>query len=411
MSVFDPMSAPRPSPARPSFYADPASMRVCLIYDCLYPHTVGGAERWYRNLAERLRDDGHAVTYLTLRQWGRSEGAGVDGIDVVAVGPRMALYGSKGTRRVLPPLAFGAGVLWHLLRHPRSFDVVHTASFPYFSLLAAASVRRVCGYTLVADWHEVWSDSYWREYLGRLGWVGSAVQRACVRARQRAFCFSDLHGRRLQALGLRGEPTVLRGEWAGPLGRPDPAPADPVAVFAGRLIPEKRAPALVGAVAMAAAGRPGLRGSIYGDGPDRDAVDEAIEAHGAGGVVSAPGFVTRDELDEALRHALCLVLPSRREGYGLVVVEAASMGVPSVVVAGPDNAATELIEEGVNGFVAATVEAEDLAAAILAIADAGQDLRDSTADWFDRHSEQLSLGRSLQTVLESYGQPESNSPA
>ena len=29
-------------------------MRVCLIYDCLFPYTVGGAERWYRNLAERL---------------------------------------------------------------------------------------------------------------------------------------------------------------------------------------------------------------------------------------------------------------------------------------------------------------------------------------------------------------------
>ena len=31
------------------------------------------------------------------------------------------------------------GVLWHLLRHGRRYDVVHTASFPYFSLLAAAA--------------------------------------------------------------------------------------------------------------------------------------------------------------------------------------------------------------------------------------------------------------------------------
>ena len=46
------------------------------------------------------------------------------------------------------------------------------------------------------------------------------------------------------------------------------------------------------------------------------------------------------------------MLPSRREGYGLVVVEACAAGTPSVVVADPDNAATELIEEGVNGFVA-----------------------------------------------------------
>ena len=40
--------------------------------------------------------------------------------------------------------------------------------------------------------------------------------------------------------------------------------------------------------------------------------------------------------------------------YGLVVIESAVQGVPSVVVAGPDNAATELIEDGVNGAVAPT---------------------------------------------------------
>ena len=50
-------------------------MRVCLVYDCLFPYTVGGAERWYRNLSERLAADGHDVTYLTLRQWYRNERA------------------------------------------------------------------------------------------------------------------------------------------------------------------------------------------------------------------------------------------------------------------------------------------------------------------------------------------------
>ena len=113
-------------------------MRICLVYDCLFPHTVGGAERWYRNLAERLAADGHEVTYLTLRQWDRGVDPGVNGVDVRVVGPRMRLYSGSGRRRMLPPLVFGAGVLWHLLRHGRRYDVVHTCSFPYFSLLAAA---------------------------------------------------------------------------------------------------------------------------------------------------------------------------------------------------------------------------------------------------------------------------------
>src|ERR1700683_491078 len=163
-------------------------MRICLIYDCLFPHTVGGAERWYRNLAERLAGEGHEVPSLPPRHWGRGAGAGVPVVAVRAVGPRMSLYAGPGHRRVLPPLVFGAGVLWHLLRHGRRYEVVHTCSFPYFSLLAAALARRRGRFALVVDWHEVWSAAYWREYLGPLGGrVGETVQRLCARVPQRAF--------------------------------------------------------------------------------------------------------------------------------------------------------------------------------------------------------------------------------
>src|SRR5690349_13606255 len=104
-------------------------MRVCLVYDCLFPYTVGGAERWYRNLAEALAAEGHEVTYLTLRQWERGPAPRIaDGVEVVAVGPRMELY-TGGRRRILPPLVFGLGVLWHLLRRGRRYDVVHTGAF------------------------------------------------------------------------------------------------------------------------------------------------------------------------------------------------------------------------------------------------------------------------------------------
>jgi glycosyltransferase involved in cell wall biosynthesis len=377
-------------------------MHVCLVYDCLFPWTVGGAERWMRNVGEALAENGHEVTYLTRRQWPEGDEPDVPGVRVVAVSPPSELYGADGKRRIAPPLRFGAGVLRHLMRHGHRYDVVHTASFPYFSLLAAALARGRGGYRLVADWHEVWSRSYWREYLGHLGWAGALVQRACARVRQRAFCFSHLHAERLRREGLRGEVTVLRGEWPGSLERPEPAPADPVVVFAGRLIPEKQAPAVVAAVASAARRMPALRGVVYGDGPELEAVHAEIVRLGADDLVSAPGFVSAEELDDRLRRALCLLLPSRREGYGMVLVEAASLGVPSVTVAAPDNAAVEHIEEGVNGFVAPSTDPERLAEAILAVAEGGAALRTSTADWFAANARELSLHTSLERVLESY---------
>jgi glycosyltransferase involved in cell wall biosynthesis len=379
-------------------------MRVCLVYDCLFPHTVGGAERWYRDLAERLAAEGHEVTYLTLRQWDRGEHPQIDGrVRVVSAGPRMALYTDDGRRRILPPLVFGLGVLAHLLRHGRRYDVVHTCAFPYFSLLAAALVRPAMGFGLVVDWFEVWSRAYWREYLGPLGGrVGELVQRLCALVPQRAFCFSELHAARLRREGLRGPVTVLRGLYAGNTVPATPRAAEPVVLFAARLIPEKQVTLAVAAMALAAKRIAGLRGEFLGDGPERAALDAAVSAHGLQGVISARGFTDAATVDAEMRRAMCMLVTSRREGYGLVVVEAAARGTPSVVVAGKDNAATELIEEGVNGFIAASSDPETIAATIARVHDAGIELRESTARWFAENAEQLSLESSLRKELESY---------
>ena len=378
-------------------------MRVCIVYDCLYPYTIGGAERWYRSLAERLATTGADVTYLTLRQWEEGATPDLPGVRVVAVGPKLDLYTPSGRRRVLPPLRFGFGVLVHLLRHGGRYDVVHTASFPYFSLLAAGVSRRRGRFRILVDWHEVWTRAYWNEYLGPFGGrVGWWVQRLCLRVPHRAFCFSRLHERRLRELGLRGELTLLEGQYAEDGGVETPETALPVAVYAGRFIPEKQVPELVPALARAREQIPELRGELYGDGPDRSEVLRAIAAKQLDGAISAPGFVDADVLEQALASALCLLLPSRREGYGRVVVEAAARGVPTVVVEGPDNAATELVEEGVNGAVARSAAPDDLAAAIVRVHWAGDALRRTTLDWFRANAERLSLDRSLELVSRVY---------
>ncbi len=173
-------------------------------------------------------------------------------------------------------------------------------------------------------------------------------------------------------------------------------------LFAGRLIPEKRAPNLVRAVALAAAGVPGLRGVIFGDGPERERVDAEIASLAQPGLVSAPGFVDAATLHEALRRAAVMVLPSRREGYGMIVVESAACGTPSVVVREPDNAAVELIEEDVNGFVAASAQPAALAEAIVRAHAGGEALRTRTREWFAANAKRLSLEQSLETVLATY---------
>lgn len=378
-------------------------LRICLVYDCLYPWTVGGAEHWYRQLAEGLAAAGHEVTYLTRRQWGEADAPRLPGIDVVAVSKREPLYTADGRRRIAEAVRFGGGVLRHLRRNRGRYDVVQTASFPYFSLLAARAAQRHDDFRLVVDWHEVWTLGYWQEYLGPLlGRVGHRIQRRCIRMPQQANCYAHLHIERLRAEGLQGPINLIKGMYTGDMEPKPVRDADPLVIFAGRHIPEKRVPALIPALVEARKRLPNLEAIIFGDGPELAEVRRQIAAHHAASWVQTPGFVESAELESAMSRATCVVLPSRREGYGMIVIEAAAYGTPSVVVADPDSAATERIEEGVNGYLAPSVKPGDLADAIVRVAEDGRPLRDRTSRWFSEHARELSVACSMRDLLDDY---------
>ena len=74
-------------------------------------------------------------------------------------------------------------------------------------------------------------------------------------------------------------------------------------------------------------------------------------------------------------------------------------------MAGPDNAAVEFIEEGVNGFVSASAAPDRLGEALLRVYRGGADLRQSTAAWFNEHARELSLDNSLEIVAAGYPAP------
>ena len=380
-------------------------MRILLVYDCLYPNTVGGAELWLRELAERLGRE-HEVTYVTRRQWARGQNPDVAGFKVVAVSPAAALYTPGGRRRLLPALAFGAGVLAHLARRRGSYDIVHCLSYPYFSLLGArlALLGRRGRPSLFGEWLECLSPAWWRAYAGRVaGSLGLALQRLCARVSPVALVFSDHTASRLRESGFKGRLVRLPGLLSEEAVAEGETPRDDeLVLFAGRHTPDKRPLAAVEALARARGRRPGLHAVIVGEGPERPRVLERIRELGLEDSVQAPGFVERAELEGLLGRAACLLAPSLREGFGMAVLEAMARGTPAVVCEAPDNAAAELIEPGVNGRLSADSSPEALAAALLQVLEAGPELRASSREWFRRHGERLSMAESLEAVERLY---------
>ncbi len=140
-------------------------LRICIAYDRLYPWSIGGAERWYRRLAERLASDGHRVTYLTTRQWSVGDEPCVPGVRVIAIAPDDDLY-DRGHRRLGPVLRFGLALWLHLLRFGSHYDAVHTSAMSSWGALGAATLAGARRYQLVLDWWEIWPWAYWRGYLG-----------------------------------------------------------------------------------------------------------------------------------------------------------------------------------------------------------------------------------------------------
>jgi glycosyltransferase involved in cell wall biosynthesis len=179
---------------------------------------------------------------------------------------------------------------------------------------------------------------------------------------------------------------------------PEEAP-DPYVLFIGRHIADKRLDALPPALAVARRDAPRLRALVIGTGPETGRARAAAKAAGVADAVEFVGRVDDDELERLLAGAAVLVNPSAREGFGLVVAEAAAAGVPSVVVAGEDNAAAELVIDGVNGFVAADAGPDSLGGAIRAAVVAGEPLRSSTAEWFAAERGRTNLARSVDEIL------------
>jgi glycosyltransferase involved in cell wall biosynthesis len=177
----------------------------------------------------------------------------------------------------------------------------------------------------------------------------------------------------------------------------------PTVIYAGRFIPEKRIELLVEALALVRESIPGLRARLIGSGPTRDAVIARISALSLDAIVDCPGFLPTDAVDKAIREAVCVVQPSSREGYGMVVVEASACGVPAVVIAGEDNAASELVEDGRNGFVVPQPDPALLAEAIVKCGSGKEALRRETLSWYRQNRDRLSSESSLRAVIRDYG--------
>jgi glycosyltransferase involved in cell wall biosynthesis len=136
----------------------------------------------------------------------------------------------------------------------------------------------------------------------------------------------------------------------------------PRVIFVGRLAPEKDLSTWLAVARAVSRQHAAARFEIVGDGPERARLEQEAEKLGLGHVLSFTGFVPHARLGEVYARAAVLLLTSRAEGFGCVLVEAASQGVAAVStsVAGP----RDIIIHGVTGFLHEPGDVDGLARSV-----------------------------------------------
>ena len=142
------------------------------------------------------------------------------------------------------------------------------------------------------------------------------------------------------------------------LGPVEPLPAESSALFVGVLERYKDVDGLADAWRLAAPRLPGVTLRIVGTGTRTHAVEGLVQSEWT-------ASVPNDEVAGLLDAATALVLPSRSEGLGRIVVEALCRGRP--VVATSVGGITDLVRDGENGLLVPSRDPRALADALVQV--------------------------------------------
>ena len=283
----------------------------------------GGSEMYLQRIGAQLAESGVEVTLRTARYPGAARRETVDGVQIQRVGGRYSVYVWAGLAMAAARIGLGP------LRRVRPDVVVDTQNgLPFLSRLVYG--RRVV--VLVHHCHrEQWPVA--GRVMSRIGWFVESQVSPRVHRRNQYVTVSLPSARDLALLGVNSDHVVVVRN--GVDAAPDealtmPRSETPRVVVLSRLVPHKQIEDALGAIARLRERTPGLHLDVLGGGwwaqrlvdhADRLGISDSVTFHG--------------HVDDATKHAVLQrswvhMLPSRKEGWGLAVIEAGQHGVPTI---------------------------------------------------------------------------------
>jgi glycosyltransferase involved in cell wall biosynthesis len=344
-------------------------MRVLMVVRQFHPW-IGGTEKQAQKLAEKLIELGVKVKVVTgWWQRGTRRKEMIGKIPVFRNFTSWSMLGIKGLRKfggyiyILSLFSF----LW---RHRGRYDLIHVhkLSYPAFPCVIAGRLLRKKTLVKIANSGPYSDIRRMRENY--LLW-GQERMLASTLTADRIIAVNNQIVNELKEAGVPSGRIVLipNGvELDSTMCKTDYSLNDPVTIiFTGRLHPQKGIDVLIRAFHQAIDARPEMdwRLSIIGEGPLRHELERLTVRMGIASNVKFWGPI--HNVSNHLVMADIFALPSWAEGMSNSMLEAMALGLPCV--ASRISANKDLIEHGEQGLLVAPGDANDLAKAIICLAD------------------------------------------
>jgi glycosyltransferase involved in cell wall biosynthesis/O-antigen/teichoic acid export membrane protein len=340
---------------------------------------AGGAEVATHEVAKRWVDWGHDVTLLTSKFPGAPGTEVLDGVLIRRLGSlRNGSFHLLVQRELARVRGFDAII-----------DEINTA--PFLTPLWRRRLPRI-----VALIHQLADDVLEAELPRPIAAFGRWLEPRALRLYRNVpvVTVSDSTKADLHRLGLERVSVI-------PDGRDEPPALDgvtkeeePTLLFVGRLAENKRPRHAVEAFEHIRRVIPTAQLWIVGQGAlQQELVDTLPEG------AEMLGFLPREELYERMARAHCLLVPSVREGWGLVVIEANSVGTPAVAYDVPG--LRDSIRDGFTGRLAASGDPAELAREALELltdAHGYREMRGHAIEWAQLFSWNETARRLLDVV-------------
>lgn len=317
----------------------------------------GGSETYLERVGAELSRRGMRVTYLTSAYPGALRAEERDGMRFLRAGGRITVYPRVLALLTAGRLGFGpmAGIA--------PIAVVDTQNgIPFFATLVASAPTVM----LVHHCHrEQWPVA--GRLLGRLGWFLESRVSPWVHRRNRYVTVSAPSARELVELGVDADRITVVHNGIDPIpdaiaSRPRVESGSARLCVLSRLVPHKQVEDALHVVAdLHRAGDREVHLDVIGDGWWSSRLRSAAHELGVDHIVTFHGHVPDERKYELLADADVHLMPSRKEGWGLAVIEAAQLGVPTIgyrhatgLAESIDDSETGILVDGVDEMLSAT---------------------------------------------------------